>query len=704
MPLRRRLLVVLAAALVLPSTATAGVATIHSFDVPLGGERAPASVRAPGDFQLVGLHWRGGALQYRVHRRGGWSAWRRAEAETGDAPDRGSREARRLAGWSMSAGLWVGTSDRIEVRPLGAVRRARVYTVTSPVVKVPLRSTAAAGAPVVVPRSGWLADESIRRGQPAYADSIRLAFVHHTAGTNVYTREQAPAIVRAIELYHVKGNGWNDIGYNALVDKYGTVYEGRYGGLDRNVVGAHARGFNTGSFGIAYLGDFQTTDPPQPGIDALAQTIAWKLDVAHVDPVSTLSAVSGGNERFNAGVPVFLRAVSGHRDTGATTCPGERLYARLFAIATEAAAIGLPKVYEPRVQGGLGGVIRFTARLSSAQPWTVTVTDAAGTTVAEGSGTSAAVDWSWDATVATATGYRWRIAAGTATPAAGSVGTAVSAPGTALAFSGASADPEAISPNEDAQGDATTVTYTLTAAANVSASIVDAAGVAVAELEPPRWRRAGEHTLTFDGLDLPDGAYTIRLLAKAAVGVQATSDVSVAISRTLGAARAAPALITPNGDGRGDRLSVSFALNGPATVRVRVLREGKWVATAFSGPMAAGLRVVRWDGRKRVGSARDGDYEAVVEAADALATTSVSLPFAKDATAPVVRLVSGRVPVRLWVSEPVRLTVRVNGAARTLGVAARGEVRLARIVRIRALVVVARDAAGNRAVLRVTRR
>jgi hypothetical protein len=695
-----RLLLAFLAALVLPSGATAGVAAISSYELPLAGERAPAAVAAAREFQLVGLHWRGGGLEYRVHSSRGWSAWRRAEAETGDAPDRRSPEARRGAGWKVSAGVWVGTSDRIEVRPLGDVRRAKVFTVSSPVVKVPLRTTAAAGAPAIVPRSGWLADESLRRNGPSYADTVRLAFVHHTAGSNVYTPEQAPAIVRAIQIYHVKGNGWNDIGYNALVDKYGTVYEGRYGGITRNVVGAHARGFNTGSFGIAYLGNFESTEPPQPGVDALARTIAWKLDVAHVDAVSTLTGISAGNERFTPGVPVFLRAVSGHRDTGATTCPGDRLYARLFEIASQAGSIGLPKLYEPLVEGRLGGPIRFRARLSSAQPWTVTITDAAGLTIGEGSGTGTGVDWTWDATLAVATGYRWRIAAGTATPASGSVGASVSAPEVQLAFSAASADPEAISPNQDAQGDSTTIVYTLNAAANVSATVVDFAGNAVAELEGPRWRRPGEHTLSFDGLGLPDGAYTIRLLAKGEGGLQATTDVAVAITRTLGAAKAAPAVITPNGDGRGDRLSVSFALNGPASVRVRVLREGKWVATAFAGELAAGLRVVRWDGSKRVGSARDGVYEALVEAVDPIGTTSVRLPFAKDATAPVVRVLSAAKPVRLWVSEPVRLTLRINGAVRRLEVALRGEVRVPRIEKVSSLVVVARDAAGNKSTLR----
>ena len=173
----------------------------------------------------------------------------------------------------------------------------------SPVSKVPWRTAAAAGLPQIVPRSGWQADETIRRAKPGDADTLRMAFVHHTAGTNDYTRLQAPAIVRAIEVYHVKGNGWNDIGYNALVDRFGTVYEGRYGGIDRNVVGAHAKGFNTGSFGIAVMGDFRTVDPPAAAVDSLVRTLAWRLDLGHVDPLSTFNAISSATSASSPGSP-----------------------------------------------------------------------------------------------------------------------------------------------------------------------------------------------------------------------------------------------------------------------------------------------------------------------------------------------------------------------------------------------------------------
>ena len=88
-----------------------------------------------------------------------------------------------------------------------------------------------------------------------------------------------------------------------------------------------------------------------------------------------------------------------------------------------------------------------------------------------------------------------------------------------------------------------------------------------------------------------------------------------------------------------------------------------------------------------------------VEATDAVGTSSVELPFTLDRTAPVVRIVSRSPPV-LRVSEPATLALRVNGARRTMRVTGHGAVRVPRIRALRTLVVVARDAAGNRAVLR----
>lgn len=685
------MLLVLAAALLVPSTAAAGdgLVQVTSVDVRFAGARPLVGGGSGRTFDYVGVHWRGaGSVELRTRRTaGGWGRWHAVHVEGRPAP-RG-----RLQGWSLGEGIWVGPSTRFEVRALGDVRRIRAHLVRSRPVAVPLRTTAAAGAPAIVSRSAWRADETLRRAEPETAPSIRYAVVHHTAGPNDYTRAQAPAIVRAIMAYHVRSNGWNDIGYNALVDRFGTVYEGRFGGVDANVVGAHAKGFNTGSYGIALLGEFTSVEPTKAAVEALARTVAWRLDLAHVDPLTTFDVVSSGSDRFPAGIPVFLRAVSGHRDTGFTSCPGDRLYALLPAIARRVAAIGLPKLYDVTLEGVFGQALAFSARLSGILPWTVTVTDrASGAEVTRLSGTSAAVSGSWD-TVDVAPGlYDWRIEAPGATPATGSLDTL--AAGLSLAFTGASADPEVVAPGGALALRASTVTYTLSTAANVSAVVLDATGVEVAELAAPAWRRAGEHVIAFDGLGLPDGLYEVRLLARATGGREATRSVTVAVSRTLGGAELRNAVVTPNGDGRSDRLGIRLVLNGPATVRVRVLREGKWVATPFSGALAAGRRYLEWDATRRTGSLREGAFIAVVEATDLVATARIALPFVADWTPPRIAVVSS-VPPRIRVSEPARLDVRLNGVRRRLDVGVAGVVELPGAARIRTLVVIARDPSGN---------
>ena len=176
--------------------------------------------------------------------------------------------------------------------------------------------------------------------------------------------------MRGIEIYHVEGNGWNDIGYNFLIDRYGTIYEGRGGGITKNVIGAHALGFNNGTVGIALIGDFQNATPPPAMQKALVRLLAWRLDIAHIDPLSTVAYTSGGNAKFPAGKVAVLRAISGHRDTGPTECPGNDAYALLPAIAKRVSLTGLPKLYSPAVSGSLGGAVRFQARLSSSLPWT----------------------------------------------------------------------------------------------------------------------------------------------------------------------------------------------------------------------------------------------------------------------------------------------------------------------------------------------
>src|SRR4051794_29008753 len=403
-------LLVLGLALAAPAVAGAASASLRATTLPVAASGEQETQR----FDLVGLHWRGaGAVRFSTHTvAGGWSAWHAAAPEAEDQPDPGTAERAAEGGWHLGSPFWTGLSDGIRYRVAGRVTALRAYFVLSAAASVPARRLQIASSPQIVARSGWNANEEIRRGKPRYAAAVRFALVHHTAGSNSYTAAQSPAIVKAIELYHVKGNGWNDIGYNFLVDKYGQIFEGRYGGMTRAVIGAHAEGFNTGSVGVALIGNYGSAKVSPAAEKALAELLAWRLDLAHVDPSSMVTALSGGNPKYPVGTALSLHAVSGHRDVYPTSCPGNALYALLPQIAETAKQTGLPKIYAPHLSGVLGGSIRFTAKLSGTLPWTVTVTDTAKAVVATGSGAGTSVDWTWDATAATAGTSHWA----TATP------------------------------------------------------------------------------------------------------------------------------------------------------------------------------------------------------------------------------------------------------------------------------------------------
>jgi hypothetical protein len=673
-----------------PAAAHAAGPAMVARDVPLGAAPRQLTGVSTPRFTMVGLHWQGrGTVSFRTRGLDGtWSAWSSAAPEDEDRPDRESRE-RSVPGWQIGNPFWTGPSDRIQLRTRGDVRRVRAFYLWSPAESVPPRALSLAGSPAIIPRLSWGANESIRRAAPLFATSVRFAIVHHTAGSNSYSRAESAAIVRGIEIYHVQANGWNDLGYNFLVDKYGQVFEGRYGGVDQNVVGAHAEGFNTGSFGVAVIGTYGGADITAAARDALARLVAWRLDVAHVDPTSTLSWPSGGNARFPRGVPVFLRAVSGHRDTGFTDCPGNLLYAQLNEIAAQIGQLGLPKLYAPAVKGSLGGPIRFTGRLSAALPWTVTVTDSAGNRIASGTGTGAAVDWTWDATAAPVGAYSWSMEAGpTLRPARGMLGGKAAA----LTLTRAAAVPPVISPNGDGYDDSGLVSFVLGAPATVTATLLDGTGAAVAMLlsEP---RTAGEQRFSFAADAFADGLYTIVLRARNSTEV--TAQLRLAVDRTLGYVTAAP-VFSPNGDGRLDTVDFGFFLARPTVVRVRVVRGETWVANVFKGPLGEAGQKLAWDGKKPHGRLRDGDYEVEVTATSGLGTVSQRAPFSVDTTLPSLRLVSLR-PLRVRVLESVRLIVQLNGRWSAIDRNRPGLVTIPAPAVIRTLRIVAQDGAGNRA-------
>ena len=617
----RLLLATLAALFVSPAAAwAAGEATITYRDLPIGVSRTTAAAVAPVRFDLVGLHWQGsGAVRFRTRSLAGrWSVWQRAQPEAGDQPDRGSAEAKRRSGWRLGNPYWVGPSNLLEWRLTGDVRRLRAWYVWSPITHSRLRAVSMAGSPKILPRAAWNANEKIRRAAPRYAKSVHFAVVHHTAGSDTYTAAQSPAIVRAIELYHVQGNGWNDIGYNCLVDKYGQVFEGRAGGIDRNVIGAHAEGFNSGSTGVAVIGNYSSASITPAAEQALVGLLAWRLDVAHVDPLGLVTWISGGNPKYPTGQPVLLRAISGHRDTGFTTCPGTRLYAKLPDIAHQVAATGLPKLYAPTVTGGLGGPVKFTARLSAPGTWTVTVENAAGAVVGRGHGTGTAVAWTWNSAGSSTGGYTWTIEAGPATrPATGTIGKAPAPPppppppGVPV-LAGLTLVPPVISPDGDGIDDALTVTYALSERASVTVTVKDSTGTVVAALFTAQMQGAKQQSFPYAPSNLPDGQYTFTIAAVGADGKSAQLTSAFAIDRTLSGLSLTTTTLTPNGDGSDDTVGIGFTLVSPAATTIQIEQNGAVVATVFSGSLPAGPAQVFWDGNGPAGPVPAGSYDAAV--------------------------------------------------------------------------------------------
>jgi len=607
-------------------------------------------------FDLVGLHWKGdGVVIFRTRSvKGRWSSWHDAAPEA-DRPDARNHEL-RARGWNLGSPYWAGASNRIQARTYGHVTLVRAYYVSAPARTSRLRRVSIAGSPLILTRASWGADERIRRRRkPDYADAVRFAVVHHTAGSNSYTRAQSASIVRGIERYHVLANGWDDIGYNFLVDKYGQIFEGRWGGVDRNVVGAHAQGFNNGSSGVALIGRYDTASITPAARAALIKILAWRLDVAHVDPQSTFSWRSTGNPKYPAGRMVTLRTISGHRDTGFTTCPGSQLYGDLPSITRAVAQTGLPKLYFPKATGAPGGMVRFTGTLTQAMPWSVLVTQADGNIVASGDGEGTTVDWTWDARTVPAGKYLYAIDAGPSVrPATGVVlGSNQTSALTALA------KPALITPNGDGRNDATLVRYRLREAATVTATLVDANGMPLTTLFMEA-KNAGNYSFGWDAAGIADGRYGIVLTARNALGVVTTATLAIIVDRTLAGFTVSPQVFSPNGDGRLDRTRFKFTLYNPARVTLTVRRGKKTVGQVSSGAFQPGPQFIEWNGRFARGIG-EHEFKADIRVTSTVTTLRDTVTFATDTTGPKLKIVSRTAP-RLTINEPGDVTVVFDGA------------------------------------------
>jgi hypothetical protein len=338
--------------------------TVGAVAKPAGGSVTTPVLHAAKRFDLFGLTWQG-PVDARVEVRarlanGRWTRWDVGDHAV-DVPD-------HSAPVHGTEPIWVGGADALQLRVPPSVRNVHVdfvnstgtataadrlhtgvldavHTAFAAIVpgSAQAGTTPVGGQPRIIPRSAWGGGQCRPRGAPQYG-AVKLAFVHHTDNLNGYGPGQSAAIVLAICRFHRDDRGWGDIGYNFLVDRYGQIFEGRAGGIDRPVTGAQVKGFNTVSTGVANIGTFTTNSQTRAGMSALARVLAWKLTLHGVPATGRIRLVTPEPDLngLPQGSVLHLNLISGHRDANSTDCPGSALYADLPSLRRQVAALAAP--------------------------------------------------------------------------------------------------------------------------------------------------------------------------------------------------------------------------------------------------------------------------------------------------------------------------------------------------------------------------
>ena len=252
-------------------------------------------------------------------------------------------------------------------------------------------ASTAAGMPQIITRAEWGANERWRRGAPRYSSTIKAAVIHHTASrNNNYSPEQAAQQVRNLYSWFTRGLRYSDMGYNFLIDRFGRLYEGRAGGMDRPVIGGHTAGFNDQTFSVSAIGNFNRANSPAADmgaiVDSIASLTAWKLAMHHRDPNGRIPLVSdsaSGTSRFQPGQTANALVVGGHGDIGATSCPGRHLSAQIPAVRAATAAKMGPAMFNPVANPATWaqGPMSITAAVNAPMNWSVTITNRCGNVV-----------------------------------------------------------------------------------------------------------------------------------------------------------------------------------------------------------------------------------------------------------------------------------------------------------------------------------
>ena len=353
----------------------------------VGGGETTREVRQDTPFSLVALtaaDLSGTAARIRAQKDDGtWGPWYDAETTSGDGDGPGAVTGTEPVFVGRTTAVQIAVTRPAGAPPTGSEPAGRQgdlgyvpANVEAPLgpnlnavlisppeapsdIALPTAATAPGQPPAIIGRAQWGADESLKCGNTVYSNGVRAAVVHHTAGSNDYSPGDSAGIVRSIYEYHTRTLGWCDIAYNALVDKYGQVFEGRAGGITRPVEGAHSGGFNQNTWGVAMLGNFQDVPPTPIQLRTTGRLIGWRLGFDRVDPkgVVALASSGGGNTQFSRGTIVTLPTIFTHRDVGVTECPGNAAYAMMNLLRDTAARFNAPFTPADLAESLRGGAI-----------------------------------------------------------------------------------------------------------------------------------------------------------------------------------------------------------------------------------------------------------------------------------------------------------------------------------------------------------
>ncbi len=183
------------------------------------------------------------------------------------------------------------------------------------------RSNCSCEFPIICNRDCWCPDGDCAPVQSPLPTIPSHIIVHHSAGFN--TSDNFANVVAYYYDLHVNTNGWDDIGYNWLIDANGIIYEGRGDAAQ----GAHFSCMNGNTTGICMIGNFMETTPTFLAMNSLESLMSWELCDKGLDPTEVT---------WHEPSQLNLQTISGHRDgnpstssqscASGTVCPGDMLY------------------------------------------------------------------------------------------------------------------------------------------------------------------------------------------------------------------------------------------------------------------------------------------------------------------------------------------------------------------------------------------